>query len=192
MFGQAHITARHVPPNTCCRHKPIPPLHDDKRVSPRPAYTPEHKSTWNYSYTSSLPPISTFPAARSKLPTTFYIGLERQKRWFQKKAEKWGNTGSLCLDKPAVSLCSMIWGRETTDTPNPICNTPPICTESLGHSHRAQIHCLRRPNGGLFHDTLSIDISRTIPLASTSVDIHPSLPRLLASPASAGQSIKKR
>ena len=50
MFGQACITTRHVPQNTCCRHKPTLPLHDDKRVSNKPAYTPEHKSTWNYSY----------------------------------------------------------------------------------------------------------------------------------------------
>ena len=50
-FGQACVTTRHVPQNTCCRHKG---LHDYKRVSSRPAYTAEHKSTWNYFFFSRL------------------------------------------------------------------------------------------------------------------------------------------
>ena len=33
VFGQAHVTAQHVPRNTCCRHKPTRPLHDYNRVS---------------------------------------------------------------------------------------------------------------------------------------------------------------
>jgi len=63
-FGQACVTARHVPRNTCCRHKG---LHDYKRVSSRLAYTAEHKSTWNYSYTNTLTPI--FVPAAYKPPS---------------------------------------------------------------------------------------------------------------------------
>ena len=40
VFVQACVTARHLPRNTCCRHKPTLPLHNYKRVSNRPAYTP--------------------------------------------------------------------------------------------------------------------------------------------------------
>ena len=101
-FGQACVTARHVPRNTCCRHKG---LHDYKRVSSRPAYTAEHKSTWNYSYTNTLTPNSdTLPAACTKLQTTFNIGLRTQKRWFQKRLKSAEIQGrhvwtSMCWDK---------------------------------------------------------------------------------------------
>ena len=54
VFGQARATAQHVTWNTCGRHKPTLPLHDCKRVSHRPAYTPEHKSTWDYRYTNTF------------------------------------------------------------------------------------------------------------------------------------------
>ena len=40
VFRQARVTVCRVPRNTCCRHKPTLPLHDYKRVSNRPAYTP--------------------------------------------------------------------------------------------------------------------------------------------------------
>ena len=33
VFGQARVTPKHVPQNTCCRNKPTLPLHDYKRVS---------------------------------------------------------------------------------------------------------------------------------------------------------------
>ena len=69
MFGQARVTMPHVPRNTC-RHEPL--------------HTPEHKSTWNCSHPNALPPTWTLPAAHTTLSTTFYIGLEPQKRWFQK------------------------------------------------------------------------------------------------------------
>ena len=58
-------------------------VHDCKRVSNRPAYTPGHKSAWNYNYTNTLTPTLTLPAACTELQTTFSIGLEPQKRWFQ-------------------------------------------------------------------------------------------------------------
>ena len=48
--------------------------------SNRPAYTPEHKSTWHYSYTNT----PSIPAACAKLQTTS-IGLELRKQWFQKR-----------------------------------------------------------------------------------------------------------
>ena len=91
--GQACVAARYAPWITCCRQKPSLPLHDYKRVSNRPTYTPEHKSTWNHTYTNTLIPILTLPAACTKLQTTFSVGLEPQKRWIHKKpksAETWG------------------------------------------------------------------------------------------------------
>ena len=57
-------------------------VHDYKRVSNRPAYTPKHMSTWHYNYIDTLPPILTFPAACTELQTTFSIGLQPQKRRF--------------------------------------------------------------------------------------------------------------
>eukprot|EP00670_Eutreptiella_braarudii_P029325 CAMPEP_0174379840 /NCGR_PEP_ID=MMETSP0811_2-20130205/122963_1 /TAXON_ID=73025 ORGANISM="Eutreptiella gymnastica-like, Strain CCMP1594" /NCGR_SAMPLE_ID=MMETSP0811_2 /ASSEMBLY_ACC=CAM_ASM_000667 /LENGTH=52 /DNA_ID=CAMNT_0015532487 /DNA_START=349 /DNA_END=507 /DNA_ORIENTATION=+ len=50
------------------------------------AYSPEHKSTWNCSYTNTLTPILAVPAACTKLQGTLSIGLELQKRWL--KAQK--------------------------------------------------------------------------------------------------------
>ena len=57
-----------------CSEKTI--AHDDQRVSNRPAYTPEHKSAWDDSYTNTLTPIVTLPAACTELQTTFSVGLE--------------------------------------------------------------------------------------------------------------------
>ena len=56
--------------------------------SNRPACTPEHKRTWNYSYTTTLPPILTLLAACTKLQTTLSIGLEPQQPGFQKTKNK--------------------------------------------------------------------------------------------------------
>ena len=78
---------------------PTLPLHDHKRVLNRPAYTPERKSTLDYSHTSTLPPLWTLPAACTRLQTTFCIALEPQTPWLKKKAQKCGNTASPCLDK---------------------------------------------------------------------------------------------
>ena len=61
---------------------------------------PKHQSTWNYTYTNTLTPTVILPAAWTELQTTFSIGLEPQNGWFQKKAQKCGNTGSTCLEKP--------------------------------------------------------------------------------------------
>ena len=85
VFGEARVTAWHVPRNTCCRHKPAPPLHDDKRVSNKPAHTPGHKSTWDHSDTNTVAPTLTLPVACTKRHITFSIGLEPPKRWFHKK-----------------------------------------------------------------------------------------------------------
>ena len=48
--------------------------------TPAPAPTPEHRSTWNYSHTTTLPPTWTLPAARTTLQTTFSVALGLQKR----------------------------------------------------------------------------------------------------------------
>ena len=90
MFGQPRVTRRpHV-------------VHDYKRVFNRPAYTAEYTCIWNYTYTNTSTPMLTLPAACTKLQTTFSIGLKPQKKTFQKKAQKCGNTGSPCLDKPML------------------------------------------------------------------------------------------
>ena len=102
VFGQARVAAQHVPRSTCCRHKPTLPLHDNKRVSNRPAYTPEHKSTLKDSHTNTFTPRLTRPAACTKLQTTFAIGLQSRKRWFKKKAQKCENMRSPCLRKPVL------------------------------------------------------------------------------------------
>ena len=44
-----------------------PIVHDYERVSNRPAYTPEYKSTWNHSCSNTLSPILTLPASCTKL-----------------------------------------------------------------------------------------------------------------------------
>ena len=96
---------RHAPCNTCCRHKPPLPLHDNKRVSSRPAYTPEHKSTWNYSHTITLPPILTLPAACTELQTTFSTRLELENRWFQKQPKRAETLGCRVWTSRAKNVC---------------------------------------------------------------------------------------
>ena len=44
-----------------------PIVHDYERVSNRPAYTPEYKSTWNYSCSNTVSPILTLHASCTKL-----------------------------------------------------------------------------------------------------------------------------
>ena len=100
VFGQARITVRHVTWNTCCRHKPTL-VHDDKRMPNTPAHTAEPKSTWDYSYTNTLTPILTLPAARTKLQNFLYwIGTAQTMVQKKKKPPNCGNMGSLCLSKP--------------------------------------------------------------------------------------------
>ena len=76
---------------------------------------PEHKGTWNYSHTNTSATMLTLPAACTELQTTFSVGLERQKRWFQKKKDKkCGNTGSSRSDKARVrtkGVQAFQWGK---------------------------------------------------------------------------------
>ena len=68
-----------------------------------PAHAPEHKSTWNYGYTNTLPPMLLQPAQSYKPQSLLdWNRLEPQNRWFHKKAQKCGTTGSPCLDKPVL------------------------------------------------------------------------------------------
>ena len=67
------------------------------------ANTPQHKSTWNYTYSNTLPPLLTLPAACTKLPTTFSVGLELQKRRFQKKQKKMQKHGVAVFRQTHVS-----------------------------------------------------------------------------------------
>ena len=140
MFGQARVTARHVPRNTSCRHKPTLPLHDYKRVSNTPAPTPEHKNTWNYSHANTLTPIPTPPPplqpAESCKPHSLF-GLEPQNRWFQKKqkAQKCGNTALPCLDKP---LSGQGGGGGGTGSLQP-CGNPTGWSGDLASSHKKKM-----------------------------------------------------
>ena len=66
--------------------QPYPSKHDNTKQ--QTSYAPEHKSTCSpthYTYTNTLPPTWTLPAACTQLQTTFSIGSEPQKLWFQKK-----------------------------------------------------------------------------------------------------------
>ena len=84
MIGQACVTARHVPQNTSCRHRPTL-VHGYKKVSNRPAYTPQHKSTWNYSYTNTLTPIWTLPAACTKATNHILYWIQTAEMMVPKK-----------------------------------------------------------------------------------------------------------
>ena len=97
VFGQARATARRVPRST--QADPTP-LHDYKRVSKRPPHTPEHNSAWKYSYTNTLPPTLTLPAALHNATHHLLYWIGTAKPMVPKKAQKCGNTGSPCLDKP--------------------------------------------------------------------------------------------
>ena len=97
-FGQAGVTAPHVPRNTCCSNA-TPTPHNMTIQSNRPADTPEHKSTCSYTGTNTLPPTWALPAACTQLYTTFSIGLEPQNRWFQKDLKVLKH-GVASLDKP--------------------------------------------------------------------------------------------
>ena len=69
-----------------------------KRVSNRPAYTPKHKSTWTYSYNNTLTPILILPAAYKPHALMDW----NRKIMVPKRAQKSGNMGSPCLDKPVL------------------------------------------------------------------------------------------
>ena len=65
-------------------------VHHYQRVSNRLAYTPEHKSTCNYSYANTLTPILTLPTACRKLQPHSLLDWNR-KTMVPKKAQKCGN-----------------------------------------------------------------------------------------------------
>ena len=69
-------------------------MHHHKRGPNTPASTPEHKSTWNCSYTHTMTPGLTFPAACTKLQTTVSL-YWNHKNSGSEKACKCGNTGLL-------------------------------------------------------------------------------------------------
>ena len=145
----ACVTARHRPRNTCCRHKPTPPLHDYKRASNRPSHTPEHKSTWNYTYTNTLIPILALPAAsQSYKPILYWIGTA--KTMVPKKAQKCGNLESPCLDKP-VSGQGGGGGRYTHT------HELPAASSSLYHSFRC------RPSTALWWHSAPLSLLACMP-----------------------------
>ena len=112
-YHDTHVADMSQPPTLC----------DYKRVSNTPADTPEHKSTWNHSYTNTLAPAWTLPAACTNLQTTFSISLELQKQWFQKnpkvrkhdvavfgQAAVWtrrGGGGGYCYSFPCLDRCTL-------------------------------------------------------------------------------------
>ena len=89
VFGQARVTARDAPRNTCCRHAPTLPLHDYKRGSTRSAYTPDPNTL--------LPHGPFLQPAQSDEP--HWVGTA--KRWFQKRPKKAKTRGH----RVCMSLC---------------------------------------------------------------------------------------
>ena len=100
VFGQARVTARHVPRNTCCRHKATLPPQNMTVQSNRPAYTPEHKSTWNDSYVNTLPPILTPSCSLHNAANHILFWIGTAKAMVPKKNPKRQKQRSPCLDKP--------------------------------------------------------------------------------------------
>ena len=85
------------PPN----HPPSHPHHMPRQATRQ--HIPQNTRAHGTAATPTLsPPISTGPAACTKPQTTFSIGLEPQKRWFQQTTQECENTGSACLDKPVL------------------------------------------------------------------------------------------
>ena len=78
----------------------LPPPQNMTIQSNTPAHTPQHKSTRNYTHTNALPPHtdpSCGPAQRYTPPSR----LEwKRKKMVPKNAQKCGNTGYPCLDRP--------------------------------------------------------------------------------------------
>ena len=108
VFGQARVAARHVPRNTRVAGISHPyPLMTTKQC-PIHQRTPHNtRAHVNHSYTYTLTPTWTPPAACTKLQITFSIGLAPQKRWFQKRPKCAETRGrrvwtSLCSDKRGV------------------------------------------------------------------------------------------
>ena len=134
-FGHARATARHVRGNTCCRHRPALPLHDYKRVSDRPAYHPEPKSTGKYTHANTLTPILTLPEACTKLQTTCSIRLEPQIRWFQKRPK---------MRKHGVAVFGQVRVRPRGGWVPNSCSTNSYCTLSGTVPHTTvswMVHC---------------------------------------------------
>ena len=96
VFGQARVTPRHVPRNTCCRHKPALPLHDYKTVSNGSAYTPEHMEIQLHPHFDTCvdPSCSLHKATNHIL---YWIGTAKM---MVPKSQECGNTGSHYLDRP--------------------------------------------------------------------------------------------
>ena len=68
--------------------QPPLPLHDYKRVSKRPTYSPEHNTTWKYTHTNTSPPISTLPAARKSYKPHSLLDWKRKNDGSQKRPKK--------------------------------------------------------------------------------------------------------
>ena len=100
VFGQARVTARHVPRNTCCRHKSTLPPQNMTVQSNRPAYTPEHKSTWNDSYVNTLPPILTPSCSLHNAANHVLFWIGTAKAMVPKKTQKCGNRGRRVWTSP--------------------------------------------------------------------------------------------
>ena len=94
MFGHARVTARHVPRTT--RWQPYPLMATKGCPT---AYSPEHKSAWNY--TNTLPLYGPFlQLAQSYKPYSLGLKPQKPQKYRLKKALKCGNAGSPRVDKP--------------------------------------------------------------------------------------------
>ena len=148
VFGQARVTARHVPRNTCCAHNPTLPLHDYKVVPNTPAHTPEHRSTRNYTHTDTFPPTWTLPAPAQRYKPPYLLDWNRKSGGSKKKAQKCRNTGLMCLHKPALGQSGgggvpLVHGKhlQHLEGQSPGCAAgltpqsppPPPCTANVPH-----------------------------------------------------------
>ena len=130
-IGQSHDNARHTPQNTCCRQKQPYLQKGVQQASIHPT-TQEHMELHLHQHFDT---ILTLPAACTKLQTTFSIGLEPQKRWFQKKAS-WnhrvfgqarvrtrGAGGIISIQMITVAPCPTVGVQRHQPPPN----CPPPC-----------------------------------------------------------------
>ena len=79
------------------------PFMTTEWVPNSPAHTPEHKSTWHRIHTNTLTPTLPLPAAGTELQTMFFLcWIGTAKTMGPEKAQKCGDTGLPCLDKPVL------------------------------------------------------------------------------------------
>ena len=97
--GPCYRAAR--PTQHMLRTQPNPPPQNMTQGVQQAGIHPKHKSTWKYSHTNTLTPTRTLlQPAQSDKPHSLLDWTRKNDG--SKKAQKCGNTGSPCLDKPLL------------------------------------------------------------------------------------------